>query len=181
MCNSEDSECCEEVTPGDDCAQVFAVQVLATVVAPTPVRSIHFEGTVQGIPIQILVDSGSSCSFVSTALASKLTGATSLDNPPKVRIADGSLVECPQSFSALTWEVDSCQFTSAFLALPTPSYDMIIGMDWLATHSPMQIDWQHKWVMIPYGQSIVCLQGKLRELPPGSVIQVTALSSDDHM
>ncbi|XP_066365474.1 uncharacterized protein [Miscanthus floridulus] len=44
----------------------------------------------------------------------------------------------------------------------------------------MQIDWQHKWVMIPYGQSTVRLQGKLRELPEGSVIQVTALSSDDH-
>ena len=72
-----------------------------------------------------------------------------------------------------------CQFKSAFLALPMPFYDMILGMDWLARHSPMQIDWQHKWVMIPYGQSTVRLQGKLRELPEGSVIQVTALSSDD--
>ena len=58
---------------------------------------------------------------------------------------------------------------------------MIIGMDWLATHSPMQIDWQHKWVMIHYGQSIVCLQGKLRELPAGSVIQVNTLSSNDRV
>ena len=137
MCNNKESECCEEATTEDDCTQVFAVQVLTTVAAPTPVRSIHFEGTVQGIPIQILVDSGSSCSFVSTTLASKLIGATSLANPPKVRIADGSIVECPQSFSALSWEVDQCKFTSAFLALPMPSYDMIIGMDWLATHSPM--------------------------------------------
>lgn len=60
-----------------------------------------------------------------------------------------------------------------------PSYDMIIGMDWLASHSPMQIDWQHKWLLIPYGQSSVRLQGKLKALSEGSVIQVTAVSSED--
>lgn len=111
----------------------------------------------QGIPVHILVDSGSSCSFVSTALASKLSGGNTLPNPPRVRIADGSLVQCLQSFSNLNWEVQQHQFTSSFLALPMPSYDMILGMDWLASHSPMQIDWQHKWLQIPYEQSTVRL------------------------
>lgn len=59
-----------------------------------------------------------------------------------------------------------------------PSYDMILGMDWLARHSPMQIDWQHKCLLIPHGQSTVRLQGKLMALPEGSVIQVTAVSSE---
>ena len=35
MCNSEESECCEEATTEDACTQVFAVQVLTTVAAPT--------------------------------------------------------------------------------------------------------------------------------------------------
>ena len=141
MCNGEDSECSDAATSEDDAPQVLEIQVLAMVAAPTPVRSIHLEGTVHGIPVHILVDSGSSCSFVSTALASKLSGGTTLPNPPRVRIADGSLVQCPQSFSNLNWEVQQHQFTSSFLALPMPSYDMILGMDWLASHSPMQIDW----------------------------------------
>ena len=84
MCNTDESECFDEATTEDDSAQVFAVQVLASVAAPTPVRSIHLEGTVQGIPVQILVDSGSSCSFVSTDLASKLIGGQSLAVPPRV-------------------------------------------------------------------------------------------------
>lgn len=151
MCNAEESECCEEATSEEDSPQVFAIQVFATVAAPTPVRFIHLEGTVQGILVQILVDSGSSCSFVSTSLAIKLTGGTTLVVPPRVRIADGSLVQCPQSFSHLSWEVQQYQFSSAFLALPMPSYDMILGMDWLASHSPMQTDWQHKWLQIPHG------------------------------
>jgi len=90
--------------------------------------------------VQILVDSGSTCSFVSADLASKLFGGQSLAVPPRVRIANGNIIECPQFFSDLSWEVQQCQFNSAFLALPMPSYDMILGMDWLASHRPMQID-----------------------------------------
>ena len=95
MCNSDESECVDQATTEDDSVQVFAVQVLASVAASTPVRSIHLEGTVQGIPVQILVDSGSTCSFVSTDLASKLTGGQSLAVPPRVRIANGNTIECP--------------------------------------------------------------------------------------
>jgi hypothetical protein len=51
-------------------------------------------------------------------------------------------------------------------------------MDWLASYSPMQIDWEHKWLILPYGQSSVRLQGQLAELPVGSVIQVAAVYSD---
>lgn len=52
-------------------------------------------------------------------------------------------------------------------------------MDWLAAYSPMQVDWRHKWLIIPYGDSHVQLQGHLDALPAGSVIQVAALLSSD--
>lgn len=82
MCNSDESDGVDQATDEETSAQVFAVQVLASVAASSPVRSIHLEGSVQGIPVQILVDSGSTCSFVSTDLASKLTGGRSLVVPP---------------------------------------------------------------------------------------------------
>jgi len=129
MRSGEESKCSDEVTSEEDSPQVFVIQVLDNVAAPTPVRPIHLEGMVHGIPVHILDDSGSSCSFVSISLASKLTGDSTLSIPPRVRIADGSLVECSESFSKLTWEVQQCQFTTSFLALPMLSYDMILGMD----------------------------------------------------
>jgi hypothetical protein len=58
---------------------------------------------------------------------------------------------------------------------------MILGMDWLASFSPMQIDWQHKWLIIPYGDSSVRLQGQLTELPTGSVIQVSVVFSESSL
>ena len=46
MCNSDDSECVDQATNEEDSVQVFAVQVLASLAASTPVRSIHLEGSV---------------------------------------------------------------------------------------------------------------------------------------
>jgi hypothetical protein len=111
-------------------------------------------------------------------LAVHLSGSSQLTNAPKVRIADGSLVPCSLGFRALQWEVQDMVFQSDFLVMPLPFYDMILGMDWLASYSPMQIDWEHKWLILPYGQSSVRLQGQLTELPVGSVIQVAAVYSD---
>jgi len=51
-------------------------------------------------------------------------------------------------------------------------------MDWLASRSPMQVDWNSKWMLIPYGQGHSVLQGELMSLPVGSVIQVTTMLSD---
>jgi hypothetical protein len=53
----------------------------------------------------ILVDSGSSCSFLSETLAAQLIGASQLSNAPKVHIVDGSLVPCSLGFHDLSWEV----------------------------------------------------------------------------
>ena len=52
-------------------------------------------------------------------------------------------------------------------------------MDWLASRSPMQVDWNSKWMLIPYGQGHSVLQGELMSLPVSSVIQVTTMLSVD--
>jgi hypothetical protein len=43
----------------------------------------------------------------------------------------------------------------------------------------MQIDWQHKWLLISYNQAQQLLQGDLQALPPGSVVHVSAVLPDD--
>lgn len=42
--------------------------------------------------------------------------------------------------------------------LDIPCYDMVLGMDWLATYSPMKVDWACKWLCIPYAGSHILLQ-----------------------
>lgn len=54
-----------------------------------------------------------------------------------------------------------------------------MGMDWLIQHSPMHVDWKHKWVHIPYENSITGIYGRLDTLPEVSVIQVSSIVQTD--
>jgi hypothetical protein len=56
--------------------------------------------------------------------------------------------------------------------LPLPYYDMIVGMDWLQSHSPMKIDWVNKWMHIRYAGEDVQIHGLYSSLPELSVIEV---------
>lgn len=51
-------------------------------------------------------------------------------------------------------------------------------MDWLARFSPMEVDWHHKWLRIPYGESSQYLLGELQELPEGTVVQLSVMGVD---
>ena len=50
------------------------------------------------LPVKILLDSGSSHTFVSLALSSRLTGQTSLPVPLHVKIADGQVLDYAATF-----------------------------------------------------------------------------------
>ena len=125
------------------------------------------------------MDYGSTHTFVSQALASQLSGISTFSPALQVTVADGSQLTCCSQIDQLSWSVQRCNFVSVAKVLPLKSYELIVGMDWLASRSPMQVDWHSKWMIIPYGQGHIFLQGELMSLPAGSVIQVTTMLSDD--
>ena len=172
--NSDDSQPDEELAE----AQVLLAVSLAALNGNTTASTMEFQGEIQGLPVKILLDSGSSHTFVSLALSSKLTGQTPLVVPLRVKIADGQILDCVDNFLQLEWAVQGCSFRTDAKVLPLAHYDMVVGMDWLAQYSPIQVDWAHKWLVIPYEGAARALQGELHSLPPGSVIQVSAVSDE---
>ena len=87
--SSEDSlaDSVEEFSHPEQCCLALSKSALSGV--PTT-RSICFAGLLQSIPVQILVDSGSSSSFVNQALVSRLTGVVSVPVSTSVLVAGGS-------------------------------------------------------------------------------------------
>ena len=77
----------------------------------------------------------------------------------------------------MEWSVQQCSFQSTAKVIPLAQYDLIVDMDWLSSFSPMQVDWKHKWLKIPYDNSFRVLQGDLQELPPGTFIQVSHVAA----
>ena len=104
--SSDDSQPTEE--PAE--AQVLLAVSLAALNGSAAASTMQFQGAIQGLPVKILLDSGSSHTFVSLALSSRLTGQTSLHVPLRVKIVDGQVLDCAATFLQLEHEVQGCSF-----------------------------------------------------------------------
>jgi hypothetical protein len=111
-------------------------------------NSLKFLGALQGQEVVILVDSGSSHSFLNVKLVSTISRVSPLSKPVRVQVANGHVIQCSSEFKQISWSIQGHQFNSDLKVLSLPYYDMILGMDWLEGHSPMKIDWLNKWVII---------------------------------
>lgn len=141
-----------------------------------PGRAICFSGSVQSHAVSVLIDSGSSTSFISNAMATKLVGVSALSSYSSVRVVGGGMLQSSQLLVQVPWTIDQFTFLTDFRVLPLASYDIIVGMDWLEQFSPMHIHWLEKWMMIPYQGQWVFLQGLQSVLPDKLLLQVCQVS-----
>jgi hypothetical protein len=107
-------------------------------------KTMRLQGLVQDQALLILIDSGSSSTFISSVMVAKLQLPTTAITPVHVTIADGTSMTCDTMVQQLKWWVQGHTFTSDARVLQLKGYDMILGADWLAAHSPMYIHWQKK-------------------------------------
>jgi len=129
----------DTATPADSEPQAFmALSQCALTVSSAP-RTVQFSGTVQGLPVHILLDSSSSTSFISESVAAQLSRVSVKQSPCTVRIAGGGTLTSLVILLAVQWSIGQVAFTSDLQVLPLTAFDMIIGMDWLESFSPMQV------------------------------------------
>nr|CAH67280.1 OSIGBa0111L12.7 [Oryza sativa] len=124
-------------------------------------HSIRLRGWVQGIEILMLIDSGSTHSFVYQQIGLKLSGVKAMPVPARVKVADGGFLTCSLHIIECDWLTQGIHFKSNFRLLPLGAYNVILEMDWLERFSPMRVDWVHKWLEFQLNDSMVRLQGTL--------------------
>jgi len=107
-----------------------AISMAALTGIQTP-RTLKFRGHLQSHDILILLDSGSSHTFVGQALAAQLVGSIPVAKSFTVQVADGGHLLCVSEFRACHWSIHSYEFQSDLKILPLQHYDLIVGMDWL--------------------------------------------------
>lgn len=99
-------------------------------------------GSLQHQPISILVDSGSSHTFLSAKFCDSIPGVCDLKPPIQVQVANGAVLLCDTYVPSAQWPVQGYSFVSDLKLLPLPTHDMILGLDWLQSFSLMQIHWK---------------------------------------
>jgi hypothetical protein len=137
---SVDSEerCTEDHS--DTEARVLMVLSQEVVSAGSSPKTLNFQGEIQGTPVVILVDSGSSHSFVNLSLAPLLSGLSPVLRSLQVQVANGQIIKCDTELQQACWSIQNLNFVTDLKFLPLPYYGMILGIDWLEAHSPMKVD-----------------------------------------
>ena len=127
--------------------------------------------------MNILIDSDSSTSFISESVVAQLSQVSVKQSSCTICIAGGGILTSLVILLAVHWSIGQVSFTSDLQVLPLNAFDMIIGMDWLESFSPMQVHWQHKRLEILYDCSTILLQGESVEAPSKLLLQVCSLEN----
>lgn len=122
-------------------------------------KTIRLQGLIKNQELLILVDSGSSSSFIAEHLVGKLKLITQPISATRVTIANGGQMQCTQRVPEVGWLCQGQSFSDELKVLSLGGYDMILGMDWLEKFSPMWVDWKRKRMRFQYKGSNVTLTG----------------------
>jgi 5S rRNA maturation endonuclease (ribonuclease M5) len=122
-------------------------------------KTMRLRGIINNHEVLILIDSGSSGTFVSDKLVRELKLKTFRVPQSQVSVADGSKMLSDSAVQDLTWFAQGHEFQSDARVLSLGCYDIILGMDWLESHSTMWVDWKRKRMRFSYKGSRVVLTG----------------------
>ncbi|GJS67293.1 putative reverse transcriptase domain-containing protein [Tanacetum coccineum] len=107
----------------------------------------------------MLFNSGANRNFVSTTFSALLDVAPStLDTSYAVELADGRILETNIILRGCTLGLLGHPFNIDLMPVELGSFDVIIGMDWLAKYHAL-IVCEEKVIRIPYGNKVLIIRG----------------------
>jgi hypothetical protein len=152
---------------------------LAAVAGTEAPNSMRIQAMVGDQVMILLVDSGSSHTFVTTNFAARAGCQLSPAPTVSVRVANGQFLPSDQQVIGLKWCYKGHTFEDNMRLLDVGAYDAILGMDWLDPCSPMVCHWAQKTLCFPHQNEVVTLQGMVTvdqpQLPELTVKQLQEL------
>ena len=103
-------------------------------------NTIRIRGSYQSRDLIILIDSGSTHSFLDSSIAGELQ--LPIENSPvlAVTVANGSIILYDSYTAGFTWFMQNYEFIADLRILKLGRCDMVLGVDWLRKFSPILFD-----------------------------------------
>jgi hypothetical protein len=95
---------------------------------------------VKNLTLIILVDSGSSHTFLNSAIAHKLKVDATPISPLSIKVANRNTVSCTSEVKKFTCWIQGHTLQMDAKVIDMGAYDMVSGMDWLENFRPMVCD-----------------------------------------
>jgi hypothetical protein len=141
-------------------------------------RTLKIKGVIQHMGILVLIDSGSSHSFISMQVANQLQGVSPSAEITRVQVPNGNNLFCSSEMLNVVWFVQGYIFQSDLKVLELQNFDMILGLEWLEQYSPMKVHWAHKWLTIPCHHTHITLHGILPGVLDCNIIELMQIQTD---
>ncbi|KAJ4758713.1 polyprotein [Rhynchospora pubera] len=109
---------------------------------PQKFHTLRFRGMFDQVSICILIDTGSTHSFINPSLVDTNKWQVVTTTPLHVRIANGAAMATYTKCEGLIFTIQEQELSGTVRLLNIQGYDLILGMDWLSLHGPMTIDWE---------------------------------------
>ncbi|WVZ63441.1 hypothetical protein U9M48_013075, partial [Paspalum notatum var. saurae] len=107
----------------------------------------------------LLIDSGSSHSFINFAFVNTVGLSTTAAPIQQVKVANGQILLSDKIVSNLSWWCQGYTLQADMRVLEIGAYDAILGYNWLQQHSPMTCDWAARTLQFSHNNELVTLKG----------------------
>ncbi|RLN13363.1 hypothetical protein C2845_PM09G08930 [Panicum miliaceum] len=120
---------------------------------------LQLKGMIKNKVMVVLLDSGSSHSFVNASFLHKVGIQPVSVSPKKVKVANGQILLTDKLVPAMEWGCQGHTLINDMQVLELGAYDAILGYDWLKLHSPMTCNWDEYSVQFQERGKQIKLQG----------------------
>ncbi|XP_017406476.1 uncharacterized protein LOC108319747 [Vigna angularis] len=146
----------------------------------TGVGTMRFQGSLQGLTIQILLDSGSSDNFLQPRIAHCLKLPVEDMFSLQVLVGNGNAMSTEGVIKEIQVKVQGHTLKLPVYLLPVFGADLILGAAWLATIGPHIADYRSLSLKFYSDKQLITLQGEPPTLPkPAELHQMTRLCKTD--
>ncbi|KAJ9544404.1 hypothetical protein OSB04_024111 [Centaurea solstitialis] len=122
-------------------------------------KTLKIEGSISGIPMVILVDSGASHNFVSQKLTTALGISLEFFSGINITLGDGHAVFVNQRCRDLSVVISGCDFLFDALLFEMGQLDLILGIEWLKTLGEVIHNWEKQTMRFQWKGTSVFIQG----------------------
>ncbi|GJX64378.1 reverse transcriptase domain-containing protein [Tanacetum coccineum] len=127
---------------------------------------------INNVYASVLFDTGADRSFVSYAFSKYIDiPPTTLDTNYNVELADGKSLTTNTILRGCTLNLQNHLFDIDLLSIELGSFDVIVGMDWMAEHRAEVVCYE-KYIRVPYRNDMLIIQGERSRIKSESRLEV---------
>ena len=105
-------------------------------------QTMRIVGQLKNKMVILLIDGGSTHNFIDEAIVSKLALTINREKKFQVMVANREKIECVRQCRALTINIEGYPVIVDFYILPVAACQLVLGVQWLQTLGPMEMDYK---------------------------------------